>query len=138
MASLDLAEKEKMYEEMFSYRYTDKDPDYVETISHSIPPSPCVLGYYTRSKGGYDKRDSKDQRGRGRHGNWYQGQGHRNYRNQGNGQRDYQQRDVRYRDYNEGQGYRDYQSQRHRNYQHQSYRDPDERHDDQGHDNRHR
>ncbi|WAR02764.1 hypothetical protein MAR_009322 [Mya arenaria] len=35
-------ELEKMYGDMFSYRYTDKDKDYVETVSSPVPSCPCV------------------------------------------------------------------------------------------------
>ena len=46
---------EAVYDQMFSYRYTDKDPDYVETVSKPHPPGPCVANYFNRPKRNYDQ-----------------------------------------------------------------------------------
>ncbi|KAH3891328.1 RNA guanine-N7 methyltransferase activating subunit-like [Dreissena polymorpha] len=90
--SCAVSEAEKMYEEMFAYRYTSEDPDYQETISQPIPPCPCVTGYYIRSR--QNNYDNRNQFGRGR-GNWRgRGNGHHSNYNQG----------QRWRD--EGQAYR--------------------------------
>ncbi|XP_045171271.2 RNA guanine-N7 methyltransferase activating subunit-like [Mercenaria mercenaria] len=106
---------EKLYDQMFAYRYTDEDPDYQQTISKPIPPCPCITGYFTRSKRNFDNRDNRNQGGRGQWGQRGRGrwQGHGNRyrddrgRNEGHS---YYDRDDR------GQGsYRHYDQDRHGN-----------------------
>ena len=47
---------EEIYDKMFAYRYTEKDPEYVETCSKPIPPGACVANYFNRPKRNYDKK----------------------------------------------------------------------------------
>ena len=53
--SSDEENLEEIYDKMFSYRYTDDDPEYVKTCSIGIPPGACVANYFNRPKRNYDK-----------------------------------------------------------------------------------
>ncbi|KAL4224452.1 hypothetical protein ACF0H5_017904 [Mactra antiquata] len=108
----DTSEIEKMFNEMFAYRYTDEDKDYVSVISKPIPPCPCVPGYFLRGKKNYNNRD-RDNRNDGR-GQWGHHGGHNRDNHGYHGSR-----------YQDNRGYRDnrhnYDNRYDRNHHRQRY-----------------
>ena len=61
--SSDEENLEETYDKMFSYRYTDDDPEYVKTCSIGVPPGACVANYFNRPKRNYDKNPYVFNRG---------------------------------------------------------------------------
>lgn len=81
-SALEIENKVKELEEMFTDRYTEQDEEFMKTVASPLPDPPCVKNWFMRQRGNWSRgghRGSGDRRDDNRYGNRDNYHGNRDY-----------------------------------------------------------